>query len=137
MAFLYFGVIVLALIASHPIRYKLWKTKIESLLTKIKCSSTFRELEDFELHELSRNIMDKGDINMDVVEDFCIRSWVFDDSIHSDLCEMATEYADKKYMFRRVYNFSEIQKIEEGIIIAALSELSGIETENKQCRKKN
>jgi hypothetical protein len=116
MALLYFGVIILALIASHPIRYKIWKTKIESLLAKIKCSSTFRELEDFELHEFSRNIMNEGDIDMDVVEDFCIRSWVFDDSIHSDLCKMANEYADKKYLFRRVYNPSEIEKIEAGIV---------------------
>ena len=116
MALLYFGVIILALIASHPIRYKMWKTKIESLLTKIKCSSTFRELEDFELHEFSRNIMNEGDIDMDVVEDFCIRAWVFDDSIHIDLCKMANEYADKKYLFRRVYYPSEIQKIEAGIV---------------------
>lgn len=54
MALLYFSVIILALIASHPIRYKIWKTRIERLLTKIKCSSTFSELEDFELHELSK-----------------------------------------------------------------------------------
>lgn len=116
MALLYFYVIILTLIASYPIRYKIWKTRIENLLAKIKCSSTFRELEDFELHELSRNIMDKDGINMDVVEDFCIRSWVFDDSIHSDLCKMANEYADKKYMFRRVYSYSEIEKIEAGIV---------------------
>lgn len=116
MALVYFSVIILALILSHPIRYKIWKTRIENLLAKIKCSSTFRELEDFEPHELQRNIVDKGDINMDVVEDFCIRSWVFDDSIHSDLCKMANEYADKKYMFRRVYSPSEIEKIEAGIV---------------------
>lgn len=85
-------------------------------MAKIKCSSTFRELEDFELHELSRNIMDKGNINMNVVEDFCIRSWVFDDSIHNDLCKMANEYADKKYMFRRVYKPSEIEKIKACIV---------------------
>lgn len=111
MTLLFFCVIILVLTISYPARYKIWKTRIEKLLTKIKCSSTFRELEDFELHELSRNIMNKDNINMDVVEDFCIRSWVFDDSIHSELCKMANEYADKKYLFRRVYEPSEIEKI--------------------------
>lgn len=43
MALLYFSVIILALILSHPIRYKIWKTRIENLLAKIKISSTFLE----------------------------------------------------------------------------------------------
>lgn len=55
-------------------------------------------------------------IEFDKVEDFCIRSWAFDDSIHSELCKMANEYADKKYMFRRLYSPSEIEKIEAGIV---------------------